>query len=382
MTIRFPLAAVPVAFGLALAPAAHAGCQTLAAQADRLQGARLVAGYESLIRCSEEEAKINFSRFMQRSGDSETLTALSLAAIDNDIWNPVWEMIGKISDYSARDLVAKGVGEACVDHPKVVSFLQGAYFGLRDIEFHQWDDALISCKAQDFNDWMVQTVESPPPKRYDEKWDTMAKSYVIREREAGLVTLVNAAAKAAENGGPFDAILGHMEQSVMPEFGISIPEEARPILEKALMDLAKRCPPDKARAVAGRLSNAGSDAAAASLLPSIYPDRVQTGGGFLYGAAAVESGDCAGEKVAVLHVALVNEPGKHFALQPPLATPMRSFKPRLAKCQTTEPWPIVVSGAPLQSKTDVEMFADQLSMMWTMKGFEVRRRNEKTVDLP
>jgi hypothetical protein len=382
MTNRTPLAAVLVALGLAFAPSAHAGCETLAAQADRLQGARLVAGYESLIRCSEEEAKINFSRFMQSAGDSETLTALSLAAIDNDIWNPVWEMIGKISDYTARDLVAEGVGKACVDHPKVVSFLQGAYFGLRDIEFHQWDDALINCKAQDFNNWMVQTVESPPPKRYDEKWDTVTKSYVVREREASLVTLVNSAAKAAENGGPFDAILGHMEQAVMPEFGIEIPAEARPILEKALMDLAKRCPPDKARAVAGRLSNAGSDAAAASLLPSIFPDRVQTGGGFLYGAAAVESGECDGEKIAVIHVALVNEPGKHFALQPPLEAPMRSFKPRLAKCQTTEPWPIVVSGTPLLSKTEVEMFAERLSMMWTMKGYEVRRRNEKTVDLP
>jgi hypothetical protein len=61
---------------------------------------------------------------------------------------------------------------------------------------------------------------------------------------------------------------------------------------------------------------------------------------------------------------------------------MRSFKPRLSKCQTTVPWPIVVSGTPLQSKTEVEKFAEQLSMMWTMKGYEVRRRNEKTVDLP
>jgi len=379
MNLRF-IASLAILF--AAAPSAHAKCQTLINQAERLSGDRLVAGYESVIRCSAKEAQPAFFKFMQQAGESDTLAALSLVAIDNDIWTPVWEMISKISDYSARDEVAELVGASCKEHPKVISFLQGAYFGLRDIEFQQWDDALANCESQEFQDWMVQTIESPPPKLYDEKWDTVTKSFVSGQGITSLPILVIAAAKASENGGPFDAILAHMESAVMPEFGIEIPKEGRESLEKALLELAKQIAPERARAVAGKLSNAGSESAAASLLPTIYPDRVQTGGGFLYGAAAVESGVCDGANTAVLHVALVNETGKHYQLQNPLEDPMRQFKGRLSKCQVVEPWPIVVSGTPLQKKDDIEPFVDQLSTMWTMKGYEVRRRNEKTVDLP
>ena len=379
MTLRL-ITSLAILF--ATAPTAHAKCQTLINQAERLSGERLVAGYESVIRCSAKEAQPAFFKFMQQAGEPDTLAALSLVAIDSDIWTPVWEMIGKISDYSARDEVAELVGNSCNEHPKVISFLQGAYFGLRDIEFQQWDDALASCDSEEFQAWMVQTIESPPPKLYDEKWETVTKAFVVRQRTASLSTLVNAAAKASENGGPFDAILAHMESAVMPEFGIEISVDGRESLEKSLLDLAKQIAPDRARAVAGKLSNAGSESAAASLLPTIYPDRVQTGGGFLYGAAAVESGVCDGANMAVLHVALVTETGKHYQLQSALEGPMRQLKGRLTKCQVVEPWPIVVSGTPLGKKDDIEPFVDQLSTMWTMKGYEVRRRNEKTVDIP
>ena len=205
---------------------------------------------------------------------------------------------------------------------------------------------------------------------------------MIREGTGSLSNLAEAAVKAAANDGPFDAILAHMEEAVAPVFGSNVTQADQDALEAAFVSVAERIAPERARAVAGRLANSGADAAAAALLPRIFPDRVQPEGGFLYGAAAIESGDCNGEMVATLHVALINEPGTRFELQVPLAVPMREFRARMSRCEVVEPWPVVVSGSPLANRGALEPFVDQLVTMWEMKGYEVKRRNERAVTLP
>jgi hypothetical protein len=83
---------------------------------------------------------------------------------------------------------------------------------------------------------------------------------------------------------------------VAPDLGGQTTAEDQKKLEEALVSVATQVPADKSRSVANQLANSGSDAAAATLLPTLYPDRVQGGGGFLYGALAVEAGECDGNK--------------------------------------------------------------------------------------
>jgi len=152
---------------------ANAKCESLVRNGARQSGAQLIRTYERLIRCDKDEAQNAYNVFMQQagSGGTEDLSALAMVAINSQIWNPVWEMIGKISDYNARDELAAIIGQKCTENESVVNFLQGAYFGLRDLDFKQWDDALISCTAPAFEEWLIHNVENPPAKQYDEKWD-------------------------------------------------------------------------------------------------------------------------------------------------------------------------------------------------------------------
>ena len=68
--------------------------------------------------------------------------------------------------------------------------------------------------------------------------------------------------------------------------------------------------------MANQLANSGADAAAAQLLPTLFPDRMQAGGSFLYAAVAVEAGECDGKKSAILHFANITEAGKRWAIAP------------------------------------------------------------------
>ena len=76
-----------------------------------------------------------------------------------------------------------------------------------------------------------------------------------------------------------------------------------------MVEVAKQVGPERAKEVAERLANAGSEATAAGLLISIYPDR-HNNGVFTYGAAAIELADCDGTKSAVLHVTEEIQPGR------------------------------------------------------------------------
>lgn len=375
---------VPVAALLALtfgANTADAKCESLTNSVDMLGGDQLVARYKKVIACDNKVANQVFPKFMVAAGDADTLVALSMAAVEADIWNPVWEMIGKLSSYEARDEVAERLGMACQYNPKIVGFLQGAYFGLRDIEFSQWDDALVACQTEDFDKWLYEQVRNPPPKLYDEKWNALADATLRRLGVDAIPILADSAKVAATNGGPFESILMMMETAVAPDLGEEMNPEHKAKLEESLVAMAQGLPPDQARSIADRLANAGSDNKAAELLPTVYPGR-DSGGYYYYGGVSVESGDCEGEKVSVLHYAPVAEPGIRWIITSAVEVPLRSVKPRLTKCTVDAPWPVLVSPEPFENKGDIDEWLDTIVTTWTEKGYQVKTRSEKEIRLP
>jgi hypothetical protein len=376
------LVALTALFTLSMgATTAHAKCESLTGNVDLLAGDQLVARYKKVIACDTKVANQAFPKFMVAAGDADTLVALSMAAVEADIWNPVWEMVGKLSSYEARDEVAERLGMACEYNPKIVGFLQGAYFGLRDIEFSQWDDALVACRTEDFDAWLYEQVRNPPPKLYDEKWNALADATVRRLGVDALPILADSAKVAAGNGGPFESILMMMEGAVAPDLGEQMNPEHQAKLEEALVSMAREFPPDQARAIADRLANAGSDTKAAELLPTVYPGR-DSGGYYYYGGVSIESGDCEGEKTAVLHYGSVADPGIRWIITSAVEGPLRSVKPRLTKCTVDAPWPVLVSPEPFESKGDIDDWLEGIVQEWDGKGYAVKTRAEKEIRLP
>ena len=144
---------------------------------------------------------------------------------------------------------------------------------------------------------------------------------------------------------------------------------------------SKEVGPERAKAVADRLANAGAEAAAAQLLPFIYTDRMQ-GGSFLYGAVSIETGDCKGKKTAVLHVAQVIEPGKRWIIHNELEEPLRAVKARLAKCTAEEgDWPVATTREPIKGGKDIDSWIADLVKQWEGKGYEVEVKDEKEIRL-
>lgn len=369
----------------ALVPAASAAtCDAQLAKIQSLSGSGVAAAFTETAKCDKKVAEVNFVRYLEKATDSDAVTALFLAAIDVEVWNPVWTALSKITSYEARDEVSSRVGEACAADPKVVKFLQGAYFGLRDIEFQQWNDAYATCDAADLWTWMDGQIQAPPAKMFDEKFNALMDIYVRKKRVDALPGLMAGAVKAAGNNGPFDQMLAKMGEAVAPELGSRINPEDQKKLEEAMVQVAKQVPVEKTRGVADQLALAGAEDAAAQLLPTIYADRVQSGGGFVWGAAAAEAGECGGKKTAVLHYAVVTEPGKRWSLQRDLETPMRAFKPKLGKdCKLAEgPWPVIPSSEPLKTAKEVDEWSKKVVAQWEKDGFAVKAQKEKEVALP
>jgi hypothetical protein len=227
-------------------------CDALVKKAEAAKGTDLATAFTNLAGCDHKLAEDSYMKLLSNAADSDALVAYSLAAIKLDIWNPVWGELSKIPDYSARDEVASRVGAACATEPKVTAFLQGAYFGLRDIEFSQWDDAFAACENTSLSDWLTTQVSAPPEKLYDEKFNALMGIYVNKQRAAALPVLSKAAVKAAK-AGPFDAILQQMDAAVAPSLGETLSEEDKAALEKALIEVAKGVDPEKAKLVADRL---------------------------------------------------------------------------------------------------------------------------------
>jgi hypothetical protein len=365
---------------IAAAAPPPAKCDPLLQGMESLSGEPLVVSFQKVIACDAKVAQHVLPQYMRVAGDSDTLVALSLTAIDADIWNPVWEMIGKISSYDARDEVALRVGSACATDAKVIGFLQGAYFSLREIDFQQWDDALLTCDSPVYDEWLVRQVSEPPPKVYDDKWSTLANTLVKRKQRDALPLLAGAAAKAAQNGGPFEAILMLMEASVAPAWGEDLPPEDRAALESIMVGMAQNLEPEKARSVAERLTAMGSESKASQLLAAVYPGR-QIEGAFWYAAAAIEAGQCDKDKQAIVHFSFVVNPSAYWILLPEVQDPIRTAKPKLVKCKLEEPWPVALSAEPLVTKGDIAAWLAQITKEWEAKGYVVKTREEKEIRL-
>ena len=361
---------------------AEASCQYLVRRANASSSTTLARNFTSLAKCSQQEAEASFNDLLPRAKSVDTLVDLSMAAIETEVWTPVWRVLSHDAlDYDVRDQVAAVIGQKCTENTKIVAFLKGAYFGLRDLEFQQWDDALVACQDADWGAWLSQQAQNPPASMFDDKYNALLSVVGTRLRADALPVFTQAAIKAAESG-PFDAILMQMESAVQPGIGEPIKPEDKARLESSLVEIASNVNREKARAVADRLANAGASTAAASLLPTVYPDRADADGGFLYGAASIERATCKGEKTAVLHIAKVEEPGKRWIILNDVRKPLRAVKPRLGKCEAEgAEWGVSTTPEPVASSKDVDAWVDQLEKQWTDKGYDVSVKKEKTITL-
>lgn len=375
MTLR----SVSLITGILLSTPAMAGkCDAQVRAASTAKGPDAVAAFRRTLSCDKTEAEAAFDAFMRAAGEVDAVSEIALLAIDAEAYTPVWNMMEKIPDYDARDQVARKVGASCATHAKVIPFLQGAYFGLRNIQFGQWEDAFLTCEAPELQTWAEGVVGMPPASVYDEKYNTIATSFALARRVEALPTLTQAAIAASAQGGPFNAIIEKMDQAVQPrELGASMSAESRAALEGALVQVANAVAPEQAALVADRLYNAGAGTAAASLLPRVYPDRVQGDGTMLYGAATAEI--CGGK--AVLHVVNVREPAKRWSVVTDVEAPLRALKPRL-NCFSDGPWPVMVTPEPVRSGKEVSAWAATLLPPLQEKGLEASTKAEKDLVLP
>jgi hypothetical protein len=189
--------------------------------------------------------------------------------------------------------------------------------------------------------------------------------------------------KAASNNGPYKPLLRRMTEAARPGVGSASNEENQKKLAEALVGVGKKVKGDKARDVALALAAAGAESAAASLLPSIFEDRAQSGGGYLYGAASVEAGTCDGKKTAVVHFATVSENGTRWTILDDLEAPMRAFKPKLGKDCTdlVAPWAVIHSPEPVKNAAEAEAFAETIVTKYTGDGYATKLQKEKGVSL-
>jgi hypothetical protein len=363
------------AAALLAAPSAFAAnCDAIIAKAKAVKGADAVKAWVELNKCDKSAAESNFPAFMKATEDVESLTLLALAAVDAKAYTPVWSMMDKLPDYSQRDLVAKGVGMACGDHAEVLPFLKAGYFGLRSSQFANWDDAIAQCGNAEIDRWLHELVQKPPGTAYDEKYKVIANTYVKRNHAKAIPVLAAAGVTAAKASGPVNALIDAMAVASEPDFDQPADPNAKVEFEKGLVEIAKASPPELAAQIADRLNTSGSTAAAVSLLPVVYADKLKDGK-LTYGVAAVEICD----KDAVVHFASVSEPAKRWSIVTEIEPMARSaFKPKL-KC--TSEWPVITS-EPLAGGDKLGAWADGVVKTYTDKGLSTKGKEEKALSLP
>jgi hypothetical protein len=290
---------------------AYAGCSHLIPSAGKLARSQVSSTYKALIACDREAAEKNFKPFLVAAGDVDTVATLARTAIDNEVYYPVWSMLDDVPDYGARDDIAKSLGASCGEHPNMVSFFQGAYFGLGDRQFGQWREALKYCDLPSVITWLEATIGAPPKQIYDKKYNTVMEAYIEHKQADALPVLQGAASKVAAAEGPLQQILDQMTRAMRPSgFGTSLSDEALDTLVDALGAVGAASTPASAKLVAESLYQLGRESQAAGLLPIIYADRLQQDKTLLYGAAAIET--CG--KDHVVHWHAVTEPGTLWSI--------------------------------------------------------------------
>jgi hypothetical protein len=363
---------------LSLATASAGPCDPLLAKANSTPRAELPALFAEVARCDKDVAASSFDAFMRVSNEVDVLVDLSNKAIEAEIYNPVWDMLERIPDYTVREQVARRVGAVCQENVGVLPFLRGGYYAMNERAFGMWSEAFVTCGSQELTTWLTTQIADPPARTYDAKYSAILAATVERLGEDALGPLERAAIAASDRGGPFTSVLEKMQEAVTPpEMGATIPDGARQKLAISLVRVGQGVRPEQAALVADRLNQTGHPVEAAGLLAVVYGDRVQPDGRLMYGLTSVEH--CGGE--AVVHVASVYEPSKRWSIQADVEGPARAFKPRL-KCETPGPWPVLITGSPVRDQAELDAWVAEITKTWTDKKLVVRERLEKPLELP
>jgi hypothetical protein len=362
-----------------------APCDAQVARIDSLPPADVARAATSLAACDTTLVDANFLRLVKRATDEDALVALFLAAIDAEATGAVGPALAKLpsrvttedgTEYDLRDAVSMRIGEACADHPRVAPYLTTTHTALKNVEFQQWDDAWVACTDPALQAYATRAVLATPASSYEERYASLVAMFVKKSGPAALPTLGEAAVKAAKDGGPFDALLEAMSKAGRGEAG-------RAALTGVLVDVARQVDTPRAQRIGFALADSGAEAAAGSLVPTLYKDRAQADGTFVYGLAAVEAGVCGGTKTAVIHGALGTEPGKAWSVVRAAETPLRAAKPRLGKACTdvTAPWPVFATLEPLRNEGELGGWLETLEQSWVKDGYTVKIQREKPVPL-
>ncbi|MCB9663849.1 MAG: hypothetical protein H6732_07035 [Alphaproteobacteria bacterium] len=362
---------------LTLAAPAWAGpCDVHVKKAQSATGGALVAAYQALLTCDATLAKQSFEAFMLKATDLDTLVPLAAAAVDGQAYTEVWAMMGRIP-YEFRTDLASRLGESCTEQDSLVTFLQGAHVALKGHDFTQWMPAMASCEAEPFQAWMAAALTAPPQSTYNEKYNTLLTAWVEAKGVDALPVLVQGAIAAGKGDGPFTSVLDAMQRAIQPDDVRSDPSaDDKAKLEASLLEVAAAVPPAAARLVADRLYSAGSPAKAASLLPAIYPDRVQPDGTLRWAAAAVEA--CDGD--AVVHWTSWTEAPTRFDVLAPATPVLQGTKPKL-KC-SGEAWAVRATAEPVADAAAASAWVAALVTELGADGTKVKDREEKGLTIP
>jgi len=365
-----------VVVGLAwLLPAwsAAAACETEVNALHSAEGEHVAPAFAAVAACDPTVAGGQLGGAVKRTGDVDSLVALAHTAIDAGLSTEVHGMLEPIPDYAAREEAARAIGALCTTDPQVLAYVVGLHDSVRDRTFVAWSGALRTCEAPELTAKLESLAAKPPATAFDDKYATVVDLYAAK-KGADAIPVLEHAAIASAKGGPFPVVIDALVKAATPQ-GIGTRPEgaAREALIGALTRIAPGATPDQVTTLADKLVAMGAEDAAASLLVHIYPDRVQPDGGFVYGVAAVER--C--EDDALVHWAVVREPGTRWAVADDLQTPAESFEPRL-KCKEPTPYTVVTTPGPVASTGDVSAWAASQAAT----GGGAKLREEAPVILP
>lgn len=342
---------------LTFAQTAEAACERELKALEGTQGEAVAGAYGKLAACDAAKAQEAFPAAVKRSGDVESLTELAVVAIGAGNTGAVQGLLELLpqDQYTAREETARAIGSRCGSDPKIEAFVLGLHDALKDRAFVGWAGALRSCDTDAVTQELERLAAAPPARAFDDKYATVVELYA-RKRGAEALPVLKGAAAASAKGGPFPVVVDAMVKAVTPEgIGGEPTAEGKQALVAALSSLADAVnDQDALRRLANAMVSVKAPDAAGALMPKLYPDRVQSGGGFLYGVAATEAcGDA-----AVVHWAVVQDAGSRWSIAEDVDAAAKGFKPRL-KCEAE--WTVQVTPEPVADSGDVEAWAEGLA---------------------